>query len=59
MTVVRKALGWVAELALEYFVAGLATAAGEAVVTESIKAAKRRAKRKRKAAEKETPPTGG
>jgi hypothetical protein len=57
MTVVRKALGWIAELALEAFVTGVAMQAGESLVTETVKAAKK-ARRRRKA-EKETEPPGG
>lgn len=49
MTVVRRALHWVGELALEAFITGVAMQAGESLVTEAIKAAKRRRKRKPKA----------
>lgn len=51
MTVVRKALGWIAELALEAFITGVAMQAGESLVTESVKAAKKARKRRRRAAE--------
>ena len=56
MTVVRKALGWIAELALESFVVGVAMQAGESAVTEAIKAAKKARKRRRQAASATTPP---
>lgn len=49
MTVVRKALGMIAELALEAFITGLFMQAGESLVTESIREIRKRRK-KRKAA---------
>jgi hypothetical protein len=55
MTVVRRALGWIAELALESFVVGVAMQAGESAVTEAIKAAKKARKRRRRAAETDDP----
>lgn len=48
MTVVRRALGVIAELALEAFITGAFMQAGESLVTESIKAAKKARKRARK-----------
>jgi len=55
MMVVRKP-SWVWGLFLEYLVAGVATAIGEAAVAETVKAVKRARKRKRKAASATTPP---
>jgi hypothetical protein len=48
MTAVRKALGMIAELALEAFITGLFMQAGESIVTESIRAAKKRGKKKKR-----------
>ncbi len=58
MTAGRKP-SWVWGLFLEYLVAGVATAIGEAAVAETVKAVKRARKRKRKAEEKEPQPAGG
>jgi len=54
MTAGRKP-SWVWGLFLEYLVAGVASAIGEAAVTEAVKAVKRARKRKRKAAETDDP----
>ena len=48
---------WVWGLFLEYLVAGIATAAGEAIVTETVKAVKKRQKRKKK--QKDPPEQAG
>lgn len=56
MTAGRKP-SWVWGLFLEYLVAGVATAVGEAVVTESIKAVKKRRKRKKR--QKDPPKQAG
>lgn len=46
MTVVRKALGMIAELALEAFITGLFMQAGESLVTESIRAVRKKKKKR-------------
>lgn len=47
---------WVWGLFLEYLVAGVATAVGEAAVTEAVKAIKRHRKRRRRAEATNTQP---
>jgi hypothetical protein len=48
MTVVRKALGMIAELALEAFITGLFMQAGESLVTESIRVVRKKNKKKKR-----------
>lgn len=56
MTAGRKP-SWVWGLFLEYLVAGFAGAVGEAIVTETVKAVKKRQKRKKK--QKDPPERAG